>query len=183
VGVKSTVTYRYYRWPEENRDRTSDHPSLDSVKTRTYVYDLELDQNGTILGGEWGDRSEEDGETVNYADQPDFLWMASLDSLPYSEESIYTIMGTRINSTNPRPFGNMIWAWDGKSPLPEDWMRAAKADEVWSPPIVGVLRESPQEGGKQIFPREARDSLLKPAQPLSNLVYYLFDQARLPNDR
>jgi len=182
VGVKATVTYQYYHWPEENRDRTQDDASLDRVKARTYVYDLELDSKGTILGGEWGDRSDEDGENVNYSDQPDFLWMASLNALPYSEQSLYTIMGTWIDPRNPRPFGNMIWAWDGKNALPEDWARAAKADEVWMPPVVGVMRNSPEEGGKQIFPREARDSLLKPAQPLSNIIYYLFDQARSSNE-
>ncbi|NDF15885.1 hypothetical protein EB061_11280 [bacterium] len=177
VGVRSTVDFRYYRWPEGNRDRAADSPAQDHVKSRTFVYDLELDDSGRILGGEWGDRSRENGERVRYAEQPDFIWMASPDALPFSEQSLYTIAGSRIDPGKEDWFGNTNWAWDGKSPLPEDWLRAARADATWKPPVVGEVRDT-LRGGKEVYPREARDSILKSAEPLSTLVFYLFDRAR-----
>jgi hypothetical protein len=151
VGVKSTIQYRYYQWPEDNRDRSTDHPSDDIVKDLNYVYDLELDANGNILGGEWGDRSKENIEDgVKYAKQPDFIWMSAPNLLPFSEESVYTVPGTPKDPSNPRPFGNMNWAWNGKGAMPEDWVRAAKADEMWHPPVVGEMKKSPN-GDKQVF--------------------------------
>ena len=179
LGVKSTINFRYYQWPENNRDRENDGAEHDISKFRTYVYDLELDEKGEILGGEWGDRSaESDLDSVRYSDQPDFIWMAAPGLLPYSEQSIYTVSGIPTDPSNPRPFGNMNWAWNGKDPLPEDWMRAAKSDEMWRQPVVGALQDVEGETSPQVMPIEARDSLMKSAQPLSNIVYYLFDQAR-----
>ncbi|NDG85190.1 MAG: hypothetical protein EBX52_09170 [Proteobacteria bacterium] len=177
VGVRSTVTYRYYRWPEGNRDRITDGPAADNVRSKTFEYDLELDDSGRVLGGEWGDRSRENGERVRYAEQPDFIWMASNDALPFSEQSLYTIAGSRIDPESQDLFGNTNWSWDGKSPLPEDWLRAARADATWKPPVVGEVRDT-LRGGKEVYPREARDSILKSAEPLSTLVFYLFDRAR-----
>jgi hypothetical protein len=160
VGVKARVDYRYYQWTENNRERTEDSSKFDLVRSEEYVYDLELDREGRVLGGEWGNRYDEDmDESVLYAKQPDFMWMADLEALPYSEQSIYSIPGRRRNRSVTRPFGNMDWAWDGVSPLPQDWLHAARQDLEWSPPRIP-------------------DPVLKPAQPLSTLVYYLFDQAR-----
>ncbi|MBU6153133.1 MAG: hypothetical protein KGP28_02415 [Bdellovibrionales bacterium] len=179
LGVKSTVNFRYYQWPEESRDRVNDGPEYDKFQERTYVYDLELDEKGNILGGEWGDRSQEtDLDSVAYTDQPDFIWMAPPGLLPYSEQSVFTSLGTPIDPNNPRPFGNMKWAWNGKEPLPDDWMLAARSDAMWREPIPGILVDIEGESSPQVMPVEARDSLMKSAQPLSNIVYYLFDQAR-----
>lgn len=180
LGVKARVTYRYYQWTENNRDRSWDSPEFDRVRSEEYTYDLELDREGRVLGGEWGNRYDEDvSESVLYAKQPDFIWMARPDALPYSEQSLYTIAGRFRDPSNPRPFGNMDWAWDGKGPLPEDWLSAARVDLEWSPPVVGELRKTHRRRS-EVFPLEARDSLLKSAQPLSTLVYWLFDRAREP---
>ncbi len=178
VGVKAKVVYRYYQWTENNRDRTDDSPAFDLSRNEEYVYDLELDSDGKVLGGEWGNRYDEDvQESVLYAKQPDFLWMARLGSLPYSEQSLYTVPGRVRNLSNPRPFGNIDWVWDGRSVLPRDWIRAARADLEWSPPVAGELRKTGR-GRRDVFPLEARDSILKPAQPLSTMIYFLFDRAR-----
>ncbi len=182
LGVKAEIRYQHYVWPEDNRHRSTDSPAFDKSKGRVYRYDLELDANGDILGGEWGDRSIENGKTASGAGQPDFLWMASTDALPYSEQSLYVSAGSEIDPARMRPFGNMNWAWNGAGPMPEDWIRAARADARWEPPAVGSFQRSPG-GGVDIFPAEARDSILKPAQPLSTIVYYLFDQARAPGER
>jgi hypothetical protein len=200
VGVKSKFTYLNYQWPEAHHsDRwNTDSADQDKTKDKEYTYDLELDVNGNILGGEWGDRSQElvtteddDGNQTTqlqsvYADQPDFIWMGAPQNLPHSEMSLYTTIGTPIDASNPRPFGNMNWAWDGDGRhLPADWVRAAKTDEMWQAPIIGEAREIPGAANhaKEVFPAEAKDSTMKSAQPLSNIVFYLFDKARNSNDR
>lgn len=182
VGVYSQVNFMYYIWPEENRNDSTDHQSKDKMKGKTYVYDLELDENFNILGGEWGNRSKENGNRAKYSEQPDFIWMAAPQNLPYSEMSIYATAGTVKDASNPRPFGNMNWAWDGKSAMPEEWLNAAKADATWSAPVTGEKIEA-TDGSVDVQPAEAKNSILKSAQPLSHIVYYLFDQARNQSQR
>ena len=182
VGVKSNVKFMYYIWPEGNRDSSSDGKSEDKIKDKDYVYDLELDANYNILGGEWGNRSKENGRKVKYVDQPDFIWMAAPNKLPYSEESWAAVAGQTIDFNNSRPFGNTKWAWDGKSALPADWVRAAKADETWSAPEVGYQTVL-DDGSLDVSPPEAKNATLKSAQPLSHIIYYLFDQARDPRQK
>jgi hypothetical protein len=169
LGVRTEVEVRHYHWPEAQRDREGDRDEFDRLKTETYEYVLELDFLGRILGGEWG-RGE------RWAQQPDFLWMSDADRLPYSEQSLFVRAGTRIDAESSRVFGNTRWAWDGVSPLPQDWIRAAREDALWSPPVVGRMREEP-DGRGQVVPFAARNSVLKAAQPLSTIVYFLWDQA------
>ena len=200
VGVKSKFTYLNYQWPESHHSDRWDGDSADQDKTKSkeYTYDLELDAQGNIVGGEWGDRSKEmvavgDEDSENtvvqlqsvYADQPDFIWMAAPQKLPYSEMSVYTTLGQPIDPSNPRPFGNMNWAWDGDGRhLPAEWLRAAKADEQWQAPVIGQTRDvQNSHGPKEVYPPEAKDAIMKSAQPLSNIVYYLFDKARNPSQR
>jgi hypothetical protein len=177
VGVTSTVDFMYYIWPEQNKDETMDSSSKDKIKNKTYIYDLELDENYNILGGEWGSRAKENGSDVKYSEQPDFIWMAAPQNLPYSEMSIYATAGVKKDINNPRPFDNMNWAWDGKSALPGDWISAAKADMSWQAPIPGEKIEA-ADGSVDVAPMEAKNGVLKSAQPLSHIVYFLFDKAR-----
>jgi len=172
VGVRARVHQMFYVWAEEFRKTTKDSESNDIVKIKEYVYDLELDEKGNILGGEWGDRSGE-GERVGFDknDQPDFIWMAGIGNLPKSEMSFNAYMGTTRDFSNPRPFGNTDWAWDGKSPMPADWIMAAREDVKWAPPVVA---ENPNEVAV-----DARNSKLKSAQVLSHIVYFLFDKSRM----
>jgi len=154
VGVRSKVKMSFYIWAEDHHELTSDSVSEDKTKDEEYTYDLELDEDGKILGGEWGDRSNENGEKSRYAKQPDFIWMAPLHQLPYSQMSSSTIQGDYLNN-------KFEWAWDGKSTLPEDWIAAAKEDQKWSPPVLNN-----------------QYSKLKSAQVLSNIIYKLFEMAK-----
>jgi hypothetical protein len=196
VGVKTKVNYMFYLWPEskqKGRSQDFDNAAQDKLDDQTYTYDLELDANGNILGGEWGTRADDSGQVdedgnqiaqgVSYAKQPDFIWMADTNALPYSEMSVYASAGFAKDASNPRPFGNMNWAWDGKGKLPEDWIRAAKADSTWAPPAVGEKIKNKDTKVEDVFPAEAKNGILKSAQPLSHIVYYLFDQARMPNQK
>jgi hypothetical protein len=184
VGVKATIQYLFYLLPEADNTQTNDSADHDKVKEKQYVYDLELDANGNVLGGEWGDRSQEgsgDSIKVKYAEQPDFIWMAAPQNLAYSRMSVFATPGTKIDQSKPRPFGNTQWAWDGKGALPDDWIRAAKKDEEWSPPAVVNLNGADYKTVD--VPNEARNATLNSAEPLSHIIYYLFDQARDPNQK
>lgn len=58
VGVRMTVNYAVENEPTVEEDQPSESSSA------TYEYDLELNQQGEIIGGEWHDTSH-----------PDFLWV------------------------------------------------------------------------------------------------------------
>ena len=193
VGVKADLSYMFYIWPEggriprkyrinedvKKRNKEYDTTAQDTMSGDSYSYDLELDEKGNILGGEWGRRADEDAQVaVKYSNQPDFIWMANTDALPFSEMSAYAIAGQKKDLKNARPFGNMNWSWNGRGKLPEDWARAAKEDATWYPPAVGEKVTNASTGALDILPPEAKDGILKSAQPLSHIVYYLFDQAR-----
>ncbi len=65
VGVRMTVTYAVENEPSMEEDQNSDSSRV------SYDYDLELNQNGEIIGGEWHSHGH-----------PDFLWVPDPDSFP-----------------------------------------------------------------------------------------------------
>ncbi|MFP5386002.1 MAG: hypothetical protein ACLGHN_07975 [Bacteriovoracia bacterium] len=71
VGVKLKVDYKDMR--RANLHET-DGPSMDSVLTMTYTYDLELDVNNNILGGESFSKN-----------LPDFIWAPNDSTYPLSD--------------------------------------------------------------------------------------------------
>lgn len=74
VGVKTKMVY--LNWARPQREEY-DSPAMDDLKDIEMLYDLELDANGNIVGGQW--RSTEVGKNfLNIgADrtQPDFFWV------------------------------------------------------------------------------------------------------------
>lgn len=62
IGVKSTVLLKSESWPG-----STDAPE----RMETYTYQLELDEDFRIIGGEWLSR-----------ERPDFLWKSSHEQLP-----------------------------------------------------------------------------------------------------
>lgn len=85
------------------------HPSLISartssngankIETENYAYDLELDENYNIVGGEWYSKS-----------RPDFLWTFPTGSKAVSREDL-----------------NIVENWDVNFPLPENFAIQAQA--------------------------------------------------------
>jgi hypothetical protein len=84
------------------------HPALieptsgtqsNSFQTHTFIYDLELDENYDVIGGEW--YSE---------DQPDFIWTFPEGSKAQAREDL-----------QPLP------AWDGISPVPAEIAQSARS--------------------------------------------------------
>lgn len=93
VGCKLTLTYVSPTMPEA---AATDSPQNDYRRNVHYTYDLELAEDGTIIGGEW---------YLN--DHPDFLWTPAPGAVSKSSaESI------------------AVGSWAG-GPLPDAWRRAA----------------------------------------------------------
>jgi len=91
VGVAMNMQYAVPTRPSE---RASVKSTFHTVK---YVYDLELDADGAIIGGEW---------YSNF--HPDFIWNLPPDGRTASD----------AEKANPL-------AWDGRSPLPSEIQKAA----------------------------------------------------------
>lgn len=90
IGIEMEVSYIAETLPSAN---LTDSPSNDRVVTVTYMYDLELNDKGQIIGGEWYSNAH-----------PDFLWLPPADSRAesYGEQALEG-------------------SWNVGQPLPEFW--------------------------------------------------------------
>lgn len=74
VGVVMEAAYVVETHPQGKR---TDSKEDDAVTTARYVYDLEIDENGKILGGEWYNNTH-----------PDFLWTPTKDAFAYNNSDL-----------------------------------------------------------------------------------------------
>ncbi|RLA64431.1 MAG: hypothetical protein DRQ88_03710 [Epsilonproteobacteria bacterium] len=126
VGVQANIQYLNFIEPKaKDKEPTASNPLINN----SYRYDLELNANGDIIGGEWYSRFH-----------PDFLW------LPYDDidpQAPYDVM--------------MRGTWDAKNTLlPAKWAEnavlSAQNGDV-SSPIVKALFELSHKGAEGILPR------------------------------
>ncbi len=113
VGVVMELSYIVETMPSHNE---LDGPENDAYTTVTYMYDLELDEKGKIIGGEW------------YQNQhPDFMWVPDITAkaVTYSDQFIM--------SRSP--------AWDGQVALPKFWSDIAKATANQQGLVLGTIIE------------------------------------------
>lgn len=124
VGVRATMSY--LDWERPKREK-SDSEKDDSNTDISMLYDLELDENGKIVGGQW--RAVEKGkpkrnlgprkhhgqkrDVLNHK-QPDFFWVVTKDWKPFFKETQ----------------GLSNWADTSKAP-PADWLKAAHDDHAF----------------------------------------------------
>lgn len=100
VGVQMKLSYVF-----ETRPSTShyDSPDRDAVKSVVYYYDLELDQYGNVIGGEWYQNAH-----------PDFLWTpastadVTLNAIPYNPGNVWSYN-----------YANYTWMDTPRSPYPQ----------------------------------------------------------------
>ncbi|MBF0298139.1 MAG: hypothetical protein HQK51_05430 [Oligoflexia bacterium] len=108
VGIKMKITYGSETTPHH----LNDSPTLDSLITASYIYDLELDKDGKIIGGEWYNDSH-----------PDFLWT------PDGEVKPYIILDKMIsNKWNPLT-----------ESLPANWAEYAKKASQFKIPLGRII--------------------------------------------
>lgn len=96
IGVEMAVRY-VFEAAAEDIDR--DDPSFDNINVARYIYDLELDEDGNIVGGEWYQK-----------EHPDFLWTPSENAAPITYED----------------FDISPDEWAGDTALPMKWRKAAQ---------------------------------------------------------
>ena len=105
VGVRLTMTY--VNWKRPKRE-SYDSRSKDEMRDIEMIYDLELDKNMNIVGGQW--RAVEKGRGImqkKERKQPDFFWVVTKNYKPFFKE----------NKALP--------SWDGKSLPPKEYLEAS----------------------------------------------------------
>ena len=96
VGIEMSVSYVVETRPSQ---RDTDNPSYDAIRKVSYLYDLELDANGKIIGGEWYQNPH-----------PDFLWTPA--------KTMRAQTRYEAQATGP---------WRATDALPASWQSAAKS--------------------------------------------------------
>lgn len=108
VGISMDLTYAIPTKPSATPVKTS------AFHTVRYVYDLELDAEGRIIGGEW---------YSNF--HPDFIW----NPLP----------GSRPLSKGELQLGPLAPTWDGHSAIPAELLRAAPVSSSKGQPLAAIV--------------------------------------------
>ena len=178
VGVETTMTYLDYASPKR-RDKTSEKD--DSDVDKTMMYDLELDGNYNVIGGQWrakrvgkprrkavpgtnGKRKKMEDRNHN---QPDFFWAVTKD---WKETGLFDD-------------NDDIAAWKNKSVAPPaSWIEKAK--EVHG--FMYMEKYTYMTGQKcNMYNKETGDyrsvsceKEINRPQPLSNVLNALIDLAK-----
>jgi len=158
VGVRMTLTMLDYAWPTGEE---TDSPKFDKLRTATYVYALEMDPQGQILGGKWQSQGHKFLFFGTAAEkQPDMIWMIAPNQLAWSSTSTQADDGPVIDPKNPEIWGNVDWRFKGDGRIPVDWFNASL------------------KAARFAWPAAAPFSPITSAHPLAEMVYYLMDRAR-----
>ncbi|QTR49548.1 hypothetical protein [Candidatus Thiothrix anitrata] len=111
VGVQMVVSYVVETSPTQ---RTEDNPSYDAIQKATYYYELELDANKIIIGGEWYQNKH-----------PDFLWT------PGKTARAQTRYETQATGT-----------WKQAEAVPAAWRASAKAAaSTQGAPLAAIVEQ------------------------------------------
>ncbi len=108
VGIEMDVKYVVETSPTQNE---ADDNTYDSITMVTYRYDLELNQDGKIIGGEWYTNAH-----------PDFLWTPVKDARALSQADKYT-----------------PGSWGKNALVPTNWTRVAKKASEYGIPLAKVV--------------------------------------------
>jgi hypothetical protein len=109
IGVRMRVGYLLETSPTQ---REYDNKGFDRIGYVTYHYDLELNSDGDIIGGEWYTQAH-----------PDFLWNPEKNSVAKSRYDVGT--------SDP--------LWDISKPLPKAWRVKAIKAANYAQPMTGLV--------------------------------------------
>lgn len=115
VGIRMRLRYVSETEPTAALE---DSEANDYLESTTYQYDLELDENGQIVGGEW--------HTLRH---PDFLW-------------------TSVPNVQPTAIGDYLLdkqgdkrVWLAGQPVPPSWRESAVKSSRSAQPLTRIVRE------------------------------------------
>ncbi len=123
VGVKTKVEYISETYPDAS---SKDSSNRDSIVAVEYIYDLEVDSNGKIIGGEWYQTAH-----------PDFMWTpignadVSSSVVPYPNTGDYSFLNM---------YYNYIWNENPTRPASEWAYYSAYAAQNHTVPLENVVR-------------------------------------------
>jgi len=110
IGINVEIIYAVETTPNHS---ILDNGDDDDQNTASYYYDLELDKNFNIVGGEW------------YGYQhPDFLWMPAKNSMAKSAYDYY-LLGHKL--------------WNGESPIDNNISNLAKKSAKKGQPLAYII--------------------------------------------
>lgn len=121
VGVKTRIEYVSETRPDANG---KDGPYRDSIVAVEYIYDLEVESNGKIIGGEW-----------YHTAHPDFIWTP----LIHSDVSTNVVPKTE-NNNNIYMYHNYIWQENPTRPVPEWVFYSEYAAQHYRVPLEKIVR-------------------------------------------
>ncbi len=115
VNIEMDVNYLVETTPSKAK---TDAPANDSHVVLTYSYDLELDGQKNIVGGEWHGDSH-----------PDFLWVPVPGS---TAQSLGDYWLDRAGDASE---------WRGNATIPVSWQKAAQLSSSREQPLIRVLNQ------------------------------------------
>lgn len=117
VGVRMDIDYIVETNPSHRRTDSEDYDGVTSV---SYYYDLELNDAGDIIGGEWYQNRH-----------PDFLWTPSVGA---EAQSYYAVSGT----------------WNEGESIPASWKSNAKKASRYGHPQTALVNELFRRASDQV---------------------------------
>lgn len=170
VGVRLTMTY--INWKRAKRLPIDDE-SMDSTRDIDMIYDLELNKNGDIVGGQWRATETGRGNMFNAErKQPDFFWVVTKDYKQFFKG----------NQSLPE------WK-NGNQLPPSEYLQAsilASNQKYYSTPEFGwhdrctVIRKKKTKLNKKIFEEQRVncEHIYERPQPLLQVVNKLIEMAQ-----
>jgi len=119
TGIAMKVVYISETSPSHS---PIDSPKQDRKVAVNYLYDLELDSNFNIIGGEWYHRQH-----------PDFLWGFSIQDRAISDGDRY------IDQAMGRPETLLATTWDPRYPVPSGWLMPAQKSSARGQPLAKII--------------------------------------------
>lgn len=114
VGVSMDMSYVVETHPSQKK---TDGNADDALKEVSYEYDLELDEDKNIIGGEWYNNNH-----------PDFLWT------PHPDGRAVTAADEMLESS-----GAAKKEWNGKSAMPREWSEVAPKAAERGEPLATIV--------------------------------------------
>lgn len=109
VGVELTVWYGRENMKPDHTP--TDSPKNDIILNQTMRYDLELDAQENIIGGEWREYQDPYDQTLS-------------DIIGYTHPNSIWLVPPTVHATSPGDI-YATSAWDGSGTMPQDWRQAA----------------------------------------------------------